>query len=103
MEWRCGRSNMFDMPRSPKTDERSSLHQTFRRCRQEQIVTNSSGTPPGPTKALQKARNRHRCVDLNDTVQIADVDAEFERTRGDDHTVLAGRECLLGAAALVEA
>jgi hypothetical protein len=61
-----------------------------------------SGPAPGPSEALEEARHGDRRVDLDDPVEIADVDAQLERARGDDDAVAGLGKRRLGAPPLVQ-
>src|SRR5215468_4818312 len=56
----------------------------------------------GPAHALEEGGHGGRAPDLEDVVEVADVDAQLERARGDDDAVLALGEGALGALPLVE-
>ncbi len=47
-------------------------------------------------RALQERRDRARASDLEDEIDVADVDAELERSRGDERLELAVLQPLLG-------
>ena len=51
---------------------------------------------PGATDPLQKSRNRARRGDLADQVDVANIDPQFQRRRGDQHLQFAALEPLLG-------
>ena len=51
---------------------------------------------PGAANALKKARDRAGGAELADEVDVADIDTEFERGRGDQGLELAMFEPLLG-------
>ena len=70
-------------------------------CAQKQAVASRAGPSPGPSDALQHRRDPCRRVDLDHAVEIADVDAQLERARRDDHAVARLGERRLGLAALV--
>ena len=55
----------------------------------------------GAADALQEARDRARRADLADEIDVADVDAEFERGGGDQRLQLAALEPLLGVEPLL--
>jgi hypothetical protein len=56
----------------------------------------------GASDALQERRDRARAAHLHGEVDVADVDAELERRRRDEHRELAGFEpCLRGEARLL--
>lgn len=57
---------------------------------------------PGTAEALQERRDGTRRVDLDDPVEVAHVDAEFEGAGRDDHAVTGLREGEFGTATLVE-
>ena len=54
---------------------------------------------PGAPDPLQKGGDRPRRAELADQIDLADVDAEFERGGGDERLQLARLEALLGVEA----
>jgi hypothetical protein len=59
----------------------------------------SSSKPAAET--LQESGDGARRVDLNDPVEVADIDTQFQGRGGDDHAAPGFGEGLLGAAAFV--
>ena len=70
--------------------------------REEQAVARRFCATPSPSKSLKERRDGSRRVNLNDTIEITNIDAEFECARRDDHAVLRLGERLLRLPALVE-
>jgi hypothetical protein len=70
--------------------------------REEGAVGRQVRAPARAPHALEERRDTARCVDLDDVVEIADVDAELECARGDNDAVGALLERLLGGGSLRE-
>ena len=97
---RCG--DRLDVATRPQQQQARGLQQTVVGRRQEECVAGRAGASAGAAEPLQERRDGSWRVDLDDTVEVADVDAEFERRRGDDDAVPCLGERLLGAAPLVD-
>ena len=69
---------------------------------EEEAVPRGAGPPPGPAHALEEGGNTWRGADLDDAVEIADVEAQLERRRGDDDAIGLRCEGRLGLPALVQ-
>ena len=94
-----GASGMITRSSSPRrTASSSAAHSTS--SSRDSGNSRAFGTPPHvvarPARALQERRDRPRRSDLADEVDVADVDAELERRRRDEHLELAVLEPLLG-------
>jgi hypothetical protein len=68
---------------------------------EEEAVADRVGSPTGTAEPLQEACDSRRRIDLDDSVEVADVDAEFEGGGGDDDAVTGFGERAFGGAALV--
>jgi hypothetical protein len=69
---------------------------------EEQHVARGPRPSPGAPEALQERRHGGGAVDLDDTVEIAHVDAELEGAGGHDHAVAGLGERGLGPAPFVD-
>ena len=87
------------------SDQRLSIpaakQDTFVVDTQEQAVARGSGASTGAAEALEERRDGAGGADLDDAVQVADVDAEFQRRGGDDDGVAGFGERRFGAAPLL--
>ena len=79
------------------------LHQIAAVLRKDHASRDRADLVAGPTDALQPARDARWALDLDDEVDRAHVDAEFEGAGGDDRGQLARLQHLLGDAALLAA
>ena len=89
-------------------DHRGALDQLVKRGGEERAVRRAAQRVPGASDALEEGADSTRRADLADQVDRADVDAQFQRGRGDDGAQIAGLEpllhlvaALLGQAAVV--
>ena len=70
---------------------------------EEQAVPTRSGASSGSTNALKEGGDGIRAVDLDDSVQIPDVDAQFQSAGCDDDTIGCLTKRGLGLSALFNA
>ena len=77
-------------------DERGLFQQIVARGGEEAAFGNGSAPVAGAADALHGDGNGARGADLADEVDVADVDAEFERGGGDQDLDLAALQALLG-------
>jgi len=90
--------------------EFAAPHAIEQRCAFDQIVARSGEEPPlrhaadvvpRASYSLQKRRDRARRAHLADEIDIADIDAEFQRSRRDQHAQFASLQALLGVEAVL--
>ena len=84
------------LPTTNAVEQRGAFDQIVARERKQPAFRSTANCMPGASNALQKARDRTRRADLADEIHIADVDAEFERSGGNQGLQLAEFEPLLG-------
>jgi hypothetical protein len=96
--WRLCR---FDEAFAPKFLDRRRAEQRFRIRRQEQAVSPGVGATASTAESLEEGRNGRRRIDLDHSVEVADVDTEFESAGGDDDAIPAVGESALGVVALL--
>ena len=77
-------------------EEGGALDQFVARERKQPALRRAVDGMAGAANALQKARDRAGRAELADEVDVADIDAEFERGGGDQGLELAVLEPLLG-------
>ncbi len=99
--WLRGRNNRLNPVLSPQQEQAGGPQQRAIGQHQEKTVAYGARPASGAAQTLQKRRNSAGCVQLDDPVKIADIDAQFQRARRDDHTVPGLRERLLRTAPLV--
>ena len=75
--------------------QRSTLQQVVARGGEESSLGNSAAPVPRAANPLQSYRNGARRADLNNQIDRADVDSEFERCRRDQNFNLSFFELLL--------
>lgn len=78
------------------------MQQTLPVERQEEAVPAAAWPPAGSADPLQESGDAARGVDLDDPVEVAHVDSQFERAGGHDDAVPFLRERLLGPSSLVD-
>ena len=94
-----GASGICRVSSSPRRTQSSRAAHSIRSSRVVANKTALGGAAdlvPGATDPLQKSRNRARRGDLADQVDVANVDPQLQRRRGDQHLQLAALEPLLG-------
>ncbi len=96
-----GGDDGLDPSTAPQQQQRGGLEQGVAVAGEEEAVAGAAGPPAGAPESLQERRHGRGRVDLDDPVEVADVDAEFERAGGDDHAVAGLGERLLRATPLV--
>src|SRR5438045_741465 len=72
------------------------------RC-EKQAVRLRPGSPPSPAHPLQEGRHRGRSIDLDDSVEITNVEAQFQRACGHYHAVLFLSEGMFRCPTLLDA
>ena len=77
-------------PRRDREHERRALDEVVARRREQPPLRHGAAPVAGAADALHGHRNRSRRSNLTDEIDRADVDAELERRRRDDHAQLAG-------------
>src|SRR5262249_5648736 len=82
-------------------EQRRALHQLVARQRKQPALGRAVDGVPGPPDALEKARDRARRPELADEVDLADVDAQFERSGRHQRLELAVLEPLFGIETLL--
>ncbi|MCQ0013778.1 hypothetical protein [Actinomadura madurae] len=97
-----GRLDRFDVTAAPQQRQGGCGQEGVLVEGQEEAVARGARSSARAAEALQERCDRGRGVDLDDAVEVADVDAEFEGAGRDDDAVAGVGERLLGAAALVE-
>ena len=96
------RHDGFDVSVVPEAEQTQRTQEAVVGRGEEQAV------PLGPRPAARSAQPLEEggdgagSVDLDDAVEVADIDSQLQRARGDDDTVAALGERLLGTPALVE-
>jgi hypothetical protein len=73
----------------PQFDEGGRLNRCVLGGSQKQTVPQGIGTTAGAAHPLQKTGDRHRGVNLDYPVQVADVDPEFKDTGCHDDAIVA--------------
>ncbi len=96
------RGDRLDESAAPLQQERGGPQGVLAVEGEEEAVAAGAGAAARAAEPLQERRDGGRRVDLDDAVQVADVDAEFEGGRGDDDAVARLRERLFRAAPFVE-
>ena len=78
-------------------DQRGAFDEIVARQRKEPPLRRAADGMAGAADALQKGRDRARRTELADEIDLADVDAELERSGGDQRLQFAALQPLLGA------
>src|SRR5690606_14284353 len=87
----------------PEDHERYRAQKRILGRGEEEAVSLTPGAAAGSAETLQEGGHRVRRIDLDHAVEVADVDAQLERARGDNHAVGTLCECRLCAQALLTA
>ena len=90
-----GREEAVEAPGLDGADERGALDELVARRREEAALRREAEGVAGAADALEEGRHAARRLELADEVDGADVDAEFERSGGDERLHFAGLEALL--------
>ncbi|CAJ3327660.1 Uncharacterised protein [Burkholderia pseudomallei] len=81
-------------------EERRAFDEFVARQRKEPPLRHAADMVPGAPDALQERRDAARRAELADELDVADVDAELERGRGDEQLEFAVLQALLGVEAM---
>ena len=76
-------------PRRTAPHQRQRFEQLVARQREQPALGDAPQRMAGPADALQERGDRARRADLAHEVDVADVDAQLQRRRGDDRFQLA--------------
>jgi len=87
---------LVEIARAHRTDERSLLHQVIAGGSEEAALGDSSAPVTCTSDTLHCYGNCPRGRDLTDEVDVADVDTELERCRGNQNLDLAVLKLLFG-------
>ena len=93
---RCGMTSASSSPR--RTQSSSAAHSTrsSRDCGNRRALGHAADLVARAADALQQRGDRARRTELADQVDVADVDAQFQRRGRDQHLQFAALEPLLG-------
>jgi hypothetical protein len=91
-----GLRGAIEQTRAHRVYERRAGDQFVAREREQAALRQAAEAVAGAANALQERGDRGRGADLDHEIDVADIDAEFERTRGDERLQRAGLEALLG-------
>ncbi|VXC15284.1 conserved hypothetical protein [Curtobacterium sp. 8I-2] len=91
----------LDLARDHPLDRDRAVDQVGPVLREQHPARDLAHLVSGTTDALQPARDRGRRLDLDDQVDLAHVDTEFERARRDDAPQPTGLQVVLDDRALV--
>jgi hypothetical protein len=97
------RLHRLHVPARPQVDDGQRPQERRVARGQEQAVARGAGAAAGAADALKERGDRVRRVHLDHPVQVAHVDPQLQRSRGDDHAVRPLRERRLGLQPLVAA
>ena len=86
-------------PRRDRVEQRRAFDQFVARQREQPALGRAVDRVAGAADALQKRRDRARRAELADEIDLADIDAEFERGGRDQRLQGAVLEPLLGVEA----
>jgi hypothetical protein len=78
-----------EIARSDRANDRGAFHEFVAGAREEASFWKCTHPVAGSSDALQGNRNRRGEPDLADEIDIAEVDPQLERRRGDHHARLA--------------
>ncbi len=95
VERRLGRMHAIEPPGRDRLQERGALDQLVARGRKEPSLRLSVERVPRTPDALQEGRHAPRRLHLADEVDASDVDAELERSGGDERANIPRLEPLL--------
>ena len=77
-------------------EQRRAFDQIVARGREQAPLGHAADLMAGAADPLQQARDIARRTDLADQIDVADIDAQFQRRGGDQHLQIAVFEPLLG-------
>ena len=86
----------IELAAADAVEQRRAFDQLVAREREQPALGRALDRMSGAPDPLQEARDRARRADLADQIDVADVDAEFERGGGDQRLELAALQTLLG-------
>src|ERR1035441_4700637 len=87
------RSQRLNIYFTPKQNERACFQQGCPRSCQEEAVALGASSPACSSKPLEKRGHSPWGIQLDNMVEVADVDAQFQRTCGYNHAVSCFAEC----------
>ena len=93
-----GRVSRFHPGFTPQSANAQGQHQRIVIRAEEQTAAPGAIASASASHALQKRRHRCRCIDLNHMIEIANVNAQFQRRGGHNHAIFffgKGRFCQL--------
>jgi hypothetical protein len=90
----------LDVPCPEEVDDGGGTQERVVVGREEGAFGHRVRAPARAAHALEERRDAAWRIDLNDVIEVADVDAELERARGDDDAVGALLERLLSGGSL---
>ena len=96
-----GNDQAIELAAAHAVDERRGFDEIVARERKQPPLGQAVDRVAGAADPLQKTRDRARRADLADEIDLADVDAEFERGGCDQRFELAALETLLGVEPLL--
>jgi len=92
---------LVELAAADAVEQRRAFHQLVTREREQPALGGAVDGMAGPPDALEEGRDRARRAELADEVDLADVDAQLERSRRHQRLELAVLEPLLGVEALL--
>ena len=91
----------IELAEPDRSQERRALDQVIPRGREDSALRHAVDGVAGSADALEQRRDPMRRSDLAHEIDVADVDAELERGRGDERLQLAGLEPRFGVEPLL--
>ena len=94
-----GNFDAIEFALAHRAHQRGAFEQFIARGGEDAAFGNRAAPVAGAADALQSPPNRARGADLADQIDAADVDAQFERSGGDESANLAGFQFAFGGEA----
>ncbi len=95
VERRAARPDRVELGAPDRVEQRRALDEVVARQREEPALRQPAEPVARAADALEKSRDRARRAELANEVDVADVDAQFERRGRNERLELAGLEPLL--------
>lgn len=101
VERRFGNPQRIEFATLHAIEQRRAFDQLVARQRKQSPLRHAADVVPRAADALQERRDAARRADLADEIDVADVDAEFERRGRDEQLQFAALQALLGVEAVL--
>ena len=98
-----GAENGLDESSLPQPDQAGAAEKPFLRCGQEQAIPSCPRSTPRAPQPLQEGRDGERCIDLDDSIKVTDIDAQLQSAGRHNRAVPPLGECRLRLTPFIQA